>query len=108
MRVVGPYTGKNRFTCLDCGSALQEVSTYTLVCLGCSNKFQYAFYTLVRPESYYANLQPPSAIEKRKPIRAKPVPAAEPPAPKAPAAAKAPRPSSPSNPPPPRKRSQRS
>lgn len=107
MRVVGPYAGKNRFTCLDCGSALQEVSTYTLICLGCSNKFQYAFYTLVRPESYYANLPPPGAIEKRKPIRAKPVPAAEPPAPKAPAAAKAPRPSSPSNPPPPRKRSQR-
>jgi len=102
MRVVGPYTGKNRFTCLDCGSALQEVSTYTLVCLGCSNKFQYAFYTLVRPESYYANLQPPTAIEKRKPV-----PAAEPPAPKAPAAAKAPRPSRPPNPPPPRKRSQR-
>jgi hypothetical protein len=107
MRVVGPYTGKNRFTCLDCGSALQEVSTYTLVCLGCSNKFQYAFYTLVRPESYYASLPPASAIEKRTPVPAKPVPAAEPPAPKAPAAAKAPRPSSPSNPPPPRKRSQR-
>jgi hypothetical protein len=104
MRVVGPYAGKNRFTCLDCGSALQEVSTYTLVCLGCSNKFQYAFYTLVRPESYYANLPPPGAIEKRKPIVAKPIPAAEPAAPKLPAAAKAPHPSRPPNPPPPRKR----
>ncbi len=104
MRVVGPYADRNRFTCLDCGSALQEVSTYTLVCLGCSNKFQYAFYTLVRPESYYANLPPAGAGEKRKPIVAKPIPAAEPAVPKLPAAAKAPHPSRPPNPPPPRKR----
>lgn len=108
MRVVGPYTERNRFTCLDCGSALQEVSTYTFVCLGCSNKFQYAFYTLVRPESYYANLPPPSGTEKRKPAQAKPVPAAEPPAQKAAAGVRAPSVPSRADGPPPRKRGPRS
>jgi len=107
MRVVGPYADRSRFTCLDCGSALQEVSTYTFLCLGCSNKFQYAFYTLVRPESYYANLPPPGATEKRKPIQAKPVPAAEPPEPKVPAVAQSPRSPTQTNAPPSRKRPHR-
>lgn len=104
MRVVGPYSERNRFTCLDCGSALREVSTYALTCLGCGNTFQYAFYTLVRPGSYYANLPPAGAGEKRKPIQAKPVPATEPPAPKVPAAVKAPSVPTRADGPPPRKR----